>query len=159
MSVKQEPIAGGSNGRDSRGRFTQGNPGGPGNPNFRRIAEYRASIARACSPEDLEAVIQKLVEQAREGNIPAARVLLDRVVGRPRELGQAVDVELPAMESAADAVKASNAVLSAIAEGRATADEASRLAGVIEIARRTVETAVLEERVAQLEMQAEQRTR
>src|SRR5207248_10793741 len=38
------PAAGGHEGRDARGRFAPGNPGGPGNPFARRVAELRTAL-------------------------------------------------------------------------------------------------------------------
>jgi len=72
--------------RDEQGRFAKGNRGGPGNPHARKVGELRSALLRAVSPEDLQVVVEKLVKQAKGGNIPAAKELLDRVLGRALEV-------------------------------------------------------------------------
>ncbi len=67
------------------GRFLVGNPGGPGNPHAARVAKLRSALLRAVTERELRAVVKALVEQARAGNIAAARELLDRVLGKPVE--------------------------------------------------------------------------
>ncbi|HRQ74280.1 MAG TPA: hypothetical protein PLU35_14755 [Phycisphaerales bacterium] len=73
------------NGRDGRGRFAAGNPGGPGNPYAKRVGELRAALVEAVSAEDVRAIVGKLVEEAKAGDVRAIRELLDRTLGRPVE--------------------------------------------------------------------------
>lgn len=73
------------NGRDGRGRFAAGNPGGPGNPYAKRVGELRAALVEAVSAEDMRAIVGKLVEEAKAGDVRAIRELLDRTLGRPVE--------------------------------------------------------------------------
>lgn len=81
-----EPTANGDNGgRDERGRFTQGNPGGPGNPHAQQVARLRSALLNAVTERDIEEIIEALVKKAKEGSIAAARVLFDRVLGKPLE--------------------------------------------------------------------------
>ena len=75
----------GHEGRDTRGRFTRGNSGGPGNPLGARAARFRAAIMEAVSEDDLRQVIEALVRQAKSGDLGAIRELLVRTVGRPLE--------------------------------------------------------------------------
>lgn len=72
-------------GRDERGRFTAGNVGGPGNPHAQQVGKLRSALLEAVRPEDLEAITRKLVELATGGDIAAARVILERTLGRPTE--------------------------------------------------------------------------
>ena len=74
-----------SDGRDSRGRFAKGNPGGPGSIHAARVAKLRAALLNAVSEEDMREVIAKLVELAKSGDTRAIKELLDRVLGRPVE--------------------------------------------------------------------------
>ena len=80
-----EPSAPTGNGRDSSGRFTKGNPGGLGNPHAKRVARLRAALLEAVTEEDIRAIVAKLVEQARAGDLYAAREVLLRTLGRPVE--------------------------------------------------------------------------
>jgi hypothetical protein len=78
--------------RDERGRFLKGAPGGPGNPQARAISEWRSVLASAVTKQDLRAVIDKLVVQAKAGRQWAVVELLNRCLGRP----ETASVELPA---------------------------------------------------------------
>lgn len=68
-------------GRDVRGRFAKGNPGGPGNPHAKKVAQLRSALLRAVSMSDLRAVVKKLVDLALAGDVPAARLIMDRLLG------------------------------------------------------------------------------
>jgi hypothetical protein len=70
------------NGRTATGRFANGNPGGPGNPHGRRVADLRAALLDAVTPEDIYAVAKALVARAKAGEVAAIRELLDRVMGK-----------------------------------------------------------------------------
>src|SRR4029453_10244993 len=80
---KLQPSANGENGRDEQGRFVRGNRGGPGNPMAARIFSFRQACMDAISPAELQRVLRKLLAMARRGDVSAARVLLERVLGRP----------------------------------------------------------------------------
>jgi hypothetical protein len=54
------PSANGTGSRDSRGRFTRGNPGGPGNPFARHQAALRQALCQAVSQEDIQAIAHRL---------------------------------------------------------------------------------------------------
>ena len=68
--------------RDDRGRFLPGNPGGPGNPHAKRAGEFKAAILEALTPQDVTRIVHKLVELACAGDVPAAKELLNRVLGK-----------------------------------------------------------------------------
>lgn len=69
--------------RDERGRFVPGTCGGPGNPNAKRVSEWRQALVEAVSKEDLLAVIKRLVVAAKAGEPWAVREVLDRCLGKP----------------------------------------------------------------------------
>jgi hypothetical protein len=75
-------------GRGRDGRFVRGNPGGPGNPFAGKVAKLREAGWKAIKPAEIKAVYRKLLEMAMAGDVPAARLLLDRL------LGPAVEVDL-----------------------------------------------------------------
>lgn len=70
--------------RDENGRFLRGHTiPGPGNPYAKRTAELRAAILNAVTPADVVDVIRALVKAAKGGDVAAAKVFLDRILGTP----------------------------------------------------------------------------
>jgi len=49
------------------------------------MARMRSALCAAVSEEDVEAVTRKLVEQAKAGDVAAARIVLAYVVGQPTD--------------------------------------------------------------------------
>src|SRR5262245_47490500 len=70
-------------GRDSKGRFSEGNPGGPGNPFNRRLARMRQAMIEAVSDEDLRAIIRQFGARARIGDRAAATFVFNYTVRKP----------------------------------------------------------------------------
>ena len=64
------PSPNGPNGRDTQGRFTKGNPGGPGNPYALQAGRLRSAMLKAVTEDDIRAVVAKLVELAKEWQRP-----------------------------------------------------------------------------------------
>jgi len=79
------PSPNGPNGRDQSGHFTLGNRGGPGNPYARRVAQLRSTLLATVTDDDIKAIVAKLIEQAKTGELAAAKLLLDRCLGRELE--------------------------------------------------------------------------
>lgn len=71
-----------ANGRNSAGQFLPGNPGGPGNPHGGKVAKLRAALVEAVTPEDIAEVVSSLLRAAKSGDIPAAKLLFDRAIGK-----------------------------------------------------------------------------
>ena len=80
----KDPLSIRPDGRDESGRFAKGNPGGPGNPYARRVAEIRSTLLSAVSDEDLRQIALSLVEKAKGGDVMAAREILDRMMGKAK---------------------------------------------------------------------------
>ncbi len=70
-------------GRDSNGKFTAGNRGGPGNPHARHCARMLEIFRNSISEEDFIRVVRKLLEKAEAGDTSAAKILVSYVVGKP----------------------------------------------------------------------------
>jgi hypothetical protein len=70
-------------GRDPRGRFAKGNPGGPGNPFARRVAALRSALLDSISADDLAAIVRALITKARAGDVAAAKLVFAYVLGKP----------------------------------------------------------------------------
>jgi hypothetical protein len=70
--------------RDANGRFLTGHKiPGPGNPLGRRIAQLRSALVEAVSEQDVREIIGKMVALAKSGDVLAARLILDRCLGKP----------------------------------------------------------------------------
>jgi hypothetical protein len=84
--MSEAPSTNGANGgRQDGGRFAKGNPGGPGNPHARRVARLRSALLKAVTPADMKAIVARLVQDARAGNVQAAREVIERSLGKPVE--------------------------------------------------------------------------
>jgi hypothetical protein len=70
-------------GYDARGRFTKGNPGGPGNPWTRRLAQKRQPFIDALSDSEVRELAADLLDRAFDGDLGAAALVLSYVVGKP----------------------------------------------------------------------------
>ena len=83
------PSPNGANGRANghlpNGQFAPGNPGGRGNPHSAAVARLRSALLRAITEGDIEAIVKALIKKAKEGDVAAAKELLDRTLGKPVE--------------------------------------------------------------------------
>jgi len=88
MSATQETHAAtekveSKNGRDANGRFAPGNPGGPGNPYARKVAEMRKTMVEFVSIEKLKRIVEAITKKAEEGDVAAAKLIFQYVLGKP----------------------------------------------------------------------------
>ncbi|MGH8320466.1 MAG: DUF5681 domain-containing protein [Gammaproteobacteria bacterium] len=108
-STHKSPSTNGDNGRDTQGRFAPGNSGGPGNPFARRTAELRSLMLQSVTEEDFRAIIAKLVEKAKKGDLAATREVLTRLFGKPDAAIDPDRVEVDAMQKAHERAEAEEA--------------------------------------------------
>ena len=131
--------------RQADGRFAKGNPGGPGRPRAReRIAAFDQMVANAGAD-----LIEAALKVAKDGNVRAIEMLLDRIW--PARRGRPVEVEAPEIRAVADVVPASAAVTSAVLNGDVTPREGAAVARVIEVHGSMIELVDLERRMTELE--------
>lgn len=76
--------------RGSNGRFLRGNKAAKGNPNARRIAQYRKRFQECVTEEDFRAVVNALIQSAIDGDVAAMKIFFEYTMGKPK---QEVDVE------------------------------------------------------------------
>jgi hypothetical protein len=69
-------------GRAANGRFAPGNPGGPGNPFARKVAELRRAMVNSITDEDVKEIARVLKEKAKEGNAAAIKLLFQYALGK-----------------------------------------------------------------------------
>lgn len=98
---------------------------------------------------EAEAITRKAIELALEGDGPALRMCMDRLA--PPRKDRHVPFALPLIETAADAVKASIALVAAVAEGELTPSEAADLGKLVETVIRGIELTDVQARLSRLE--------
>lgn len=140
-------------GRDERGRFASGNRGGPGGAR-RRALDLRKAAEEAISPEHVQGIVRRVARMALEGNLSAARLVLDRVCGKPPELREEaapLPFELPRLQTIVDCNTAIERLVAAMCAGAIEQREADTLLKAIQVRIRVIESSEIEERLAQLE--------
>ena len=70
-----------SNGRDQKGRFSKGNPGGPGRKKREAEESYLACVAEVCSVDRWRAICERAVQDAEDGDPTARQWLSKHLVG------------------------------------------------------------------------------
>ena len=130
--------------RNTAGQFATGNSGRPrGSRNKATIAIESLLLGQA------EALTQTAVTQALEGDRVALRLCMELIA--PALKDQPVSFSLPIMKNALDASEAAGSVLTAVSESELTPIEATRIMGLIDSYRRTLELTDIEERLQALE--------
>jgi hypothetical protein len=132
-----------------RGRpFEKGQSGNPsGRP--RGIRNRATQTMQILLDGEAQALTRKAVELALDGNTMALRMCLDRIGPPHRE--RAVPITLPPVRDAADLAGTMTAIIAAAGEGAISPDEGGRLARLVEIFLRAVETRDFERRLQLLE--------
>ena len=132
------------NGRNTAGKFTSGNCGRPkGARNKKTLAIESLLKGQA------EALTQTAISKALEGDGLALRLCMERIAPAPKD--KSVSFPLHEMNDAMDTSKAASSVLTAVSEGELTPIEGTRIMGLIDSYRRTLELTEIEERLQALE--------
>ena len=132
------------NSRNTAGQFATGNAGRP------KGSRSKVTLAiESLLQGQAEALTQTAVTKALDGDIVALRLCLERIAPAPKD--QPVSFSLPKMHNAMDASEAAGSVLTAVSEGELTPIEATRVMGLIDSYRRTLELTEIEQRLQALE--------
>ena len=127
-------------GRNTDGSFASGNAGKP------KGSRNKATVAIESL---LEGQAEALTKKALVGDSVALRLCMDRIAPPPKDA--AVTFSMPIMSNVLDAAEAAGSVLRAVSEGALTKLEATRVMGLIDSYRRTLELTEIEERLKALE--------
>jgi hypothetical protein len=98
---------------------------------------------------EAEAITRKAVEMALDGDTTAMRLCMDRILPPRKE--RPIMFAMPKMETAADAVNASAALVDAVAAGDITPGEAGELSKLVEGFTKAVELHEIQQRLDKLE--------
>ena len=129
-------------------------PGQSGNPAGRpKGARNRATVAlEAILDQDAESIVRKAIEMAQDGDSAALRLCLERLL--PPRKDRHITFPLPAIDTAADVVKATNAMLQAVANGDLTPSEAAELGKLVTAHVEAIKATDHEERLRAIEERA-----
>ena len=133
--------------------FQKGECGNPaGRP---RGSRNRATLLmESLLADDAEAIGRKAIEMAKQGDMAAIRLCMDRLA--PVRKGEPVAFELPPLDKPADSVAAAAEIVAAVAAGELTPSEAADLAKVVDVYVRAIATTAFDERLTKLEATAPQ---
>jgi hypothetical protein len=128
--------------------FQKGESGNPdGRP--RGARNKRTVLAEHLLEGDTEAIVRTMIARAKEGDMAAVRLCVDRIC--PRLTDRPAGFELPPLAGAADAPPAMAAIAQALADGDLTAAEAADLGKFVASFVHAVEKADIEKRLGHLE--------
>ena len=125
--------------------------GQSGNPNGRpRGSRNRSTQAlEAILDGEAEALTRRAIEMALEGDGPAMRMCLDRLM--PVRKDRPITFTLPEIETAADLTKATRALMQGVADGEITPSEAAELSKLVDAHVKAIEAVDFATRLAALE--------
>ncbi len=101
--------------------------------------------------ENVSEICNRLVDEAKKGNIQAIRLILDRILPVRKELP--ISIDLPEIKCAQDVLTAIATVTRAIAEGHISVSEGEALSKIIDINFKTFELHDFQIRLEKLETQ------
>jgi hypothetical protein len=130
------------------GRFV---PGVSGNPTGKKPGtRHRATqLTEKLMADDAEAVVTAVVAAAKGGDMTAARLVLDRIAPPRREAP--VSLDLPRLETRADAARVLSFLLAEAGRGEVTPGEAEKLGRLVSEHHKAVQLTEIEERFRRVE--------
>lgn len=130
-------------------------PGQSGNPTGRpKGARHKTTVAIESLLEgEAEALTRKVIEKAKEGDIAALKVCLDRIA--PVRKGRPVPLDFPEITDAKSLAQAGANVGNALATGELSSDEAAGVLSTLDGIKRLYEATELEQRISALEQNNE----
>jgi hypothetical protein len=101
--------------RNANGTFRTGHRLSHGNPFSKQLCEMRSLLYARVTPEEFHAILDRMIALAQDGNVPAAKLLIEHLCGKPVQAVQVSgadgeklsglsveDVQLAVIEALAD---------------------------------------------------------
>jgi Family of unknown function (DUF5681) len=122
-----------------------------GNPKGRPKGKKNKStlLAQSLLENDVEAICARLLIEAKEGNIQAIKIVMDRILPVRKELPIALD--LPEIKSSTDLLNAISAITAAVGSGIISPSEGEAFSRIIDINLKAVALQDFEKRLILLE--------
>jgi hypothetical protein len=114
-----------------------------------QTSDGRKTVVETLLEGEAEALTRQAIKMAREGDVSALRLCIERLLPPSRD--RRIAFELPKVETAADALKASSAILVACAAGILSPSEARAVMDLVAVHVRTLEMSEIETRLIALE--------
>jgi hypothetical protein len=131
----------------------RGRPFTPGNPGRRPGSKNKTTrVAEALLKDEESELVRKAIELAKAGDVPMLKFLLDRILPKQRR----IELELPEVKFASDAVDALGAVLDAVCSGEIEPREGAEVAMLLGLYSRAIDVADHEKRLEAIEATLEQ---
>lgn len=131
---------------------TKFKPGQSGNPNGRPKDKTPVTLLRKSIADDMPEIVNALIEQAKSGDVQAAKVLLDRVCPPLRPQAMPVNIQI-----GATLPETGGNVVDATLNGSIAPDIGSMLIRALAEQGKLIELQELTERLQRLERQLESR--
>ncbi len=137
--------------RKPNGKFAEGNRANPsGRP--KGSLNKATLLAQELIDNEGELIVRKALELAKSGDGSALRLVMDRLL--PPRKDKAIEFKLPQITNGQEASVAMALVIEGVSASELTPQEGDCLAKLLESAARLTELAILEQRVAALELAA-----
>jgi hypothetical protein len=145
---REEPVTESIERRRGSAAPVRGRPFQPGNPGRRPGSKNRTTlVAEALLRAEEEELVRKAIEMAKAGDAQMLKFLLDRILPKDRS----VEIDLPPMSRALDAVNVLETITEAVGAGRIAPSEAVALQGLVMARARIMSEAELMSRLEDVE--------
>lgn len=132
-------------------RFQKGQSGNP-KGKIKGTKNKATRFIESLMQSELTNIGQKLIELAMAGNLQAIKLLLDRVM--PPKTSRSIEIEIPKIETATDALQAISTVIHAVGQGELTPSEGEAMTKIIQSFTQALQSYEFDQRLSRLEQKA-----
>ena len=98
---------------------------------------------------DLEEICNRVIEEAKAGNMQAVKMILDRIL--PPKKDSPIAIDIPQIKTASDILQAINCISTAVGQGEISPSEGETLSKIIDIHSKALEIYDFEKRLKAIE--------